>query len=163
VLQVADGGVAGALVYLSTSKRSGMTGYRSGAIVGDADAIAALKALRSTTGTASPEFVQAAAVAAWSDDEHAAERRAIFAEKRRILRAAFHDLGASVAASHAGLYLWVRVGDDLAVTDRLLEAGVVVSPGRFFGEGGEGYLRLALVPTLDECADAVDVLRRVLG
>jgi succinyldiaminopimelate transaminase len=163
VLQVADGGVAGALVYLSTSKRSGMTGYRSGAIVGDADAIAALKALRSTTGTASPEFVQAAAVAAWSDDEHAAERRSIFAEKRRILRAAFHDLGAPVAASHAGLYLWVRVGDDLAVTDRLLDAGVVVSPGRFFGEGGEGYLRLALVPTLDECADAADVLRRVLG
>jgi len=163
VVQVADEGVAGALVYLSTSKRSGMTGYRSGAIVGDGDAIAALKALRSTTGTASPEFVQAAAVAAWSDDEHAAERRSIFAEKRRILRAAFYDLGAPVAASHAGLYLWVRVGDDLAVTDRLLEAGVVVSPGRFFGEGGEGYLRLALVPTLDECADAADVLRRVLG
>ena len=163
VLQFAAEGSAGALSYLSTSKRSGMTGYRSGAIVGDADAIAALKALRSTTGTASPEFVQAAAVAAWGDDEHAAARRRIFTEKRRILRGAFSDLGFPVVASQAGLYLWVRVGDDLAVTDRLLEMGVVVSPGRFFGAGGEGYIRLALVPTLDECTDAADVLRDVLG
>jgi succinyldiaminopimelate transaminase len=163
VLQFAAEGAAGALAYFSTSKRSGMTGYRSGAIVGDAEAIAALKALRSTTGTASPEFVQSAATAAWSDDEHAAERRRIFTEKRRILRAAFQDLGFPVVASQAGLYLWVRVGDDLAVTDRLLEEGVVVSPGRFFGPGGEGYIRLALVPTLEECADAADVLRRVLS
>jgi aspartate/methionine/tyrosine aminotransferase len=52
LLQVADPSLSGALVYLSLSKRSGMTGYRSGAVVGDAEAIAALKQLRSTTGTA---------------------------------------------------------------------------------------------------------------
>jgi aspartate/methionine/tyrosine aminotransferase len=63
-----------------------------------------------------------------------------------------------VVASKAGLYLWVRVDDDLAITDRLLAGGVVVSPGRFFGPGGEGYLRLALVPTLAECEQAVEVL-----
>ena len=64
----------GVLAYLSLSKRSGMTGYRSGAIVGDADAISALRGLRTMTGTVPAEFVQAAAVAAWSDDEHAAKR-----------------------------------------------------------------------------------------
>lgn len=158
VLQVADDGIQGALVYLSLSKRSGMTGYRSGAIVGDADAIAALKSLRSTTGTASPDFVQSAAVAAWSDDGHAADRRTIFTSKRRILERAFEELGLEVVGSRAGLYLWVRVGDDLAFTDRLLRAGIVVSPGRFFGEGGEGYIRLALVPTLEECQEAAHAL-----
>ncbi len=163
VLQVADEGAGGTLVYLSLSKRSGMTGYRSGAIVGDADAIAALRSLRSATGTASQEFVQSAAIVAWGDDVHAAERRKIFSEKRRILAAAFDDLGLEIVGSRAGLYLWVAVDDDLAVTDRLLEEGVVVSPGRFFGPGGEGYLRLALVPTLDECDAAADTLRAVLG
>ncbi len=158
LLQVADGSARGALVFLSLSKRSGMTGYRSGAIVGDADAVAALKRLRTATGTASPEFVQAAAVAAWSDDEHAARRREVFAAKRAILRRAFASIGMEVVASHAGLYMWVEVDDDMATTDRLLDAGVVVSPGRFFGPGGEGYLRLALVPTLDECEQAVEVL-----
>jgi len=162
-LQVAGEGSPGVLSYLSLSKRSGMTGYRSGAIVGDPEAIGALKALRATTGTASPEFVQGAAIAAWSDDAHAAERRAIFAEKRRVLRRAFDDLGYEIVGSHAGLYLWIRVDDDMAVTDRLLEEGIVVSPGRFFGPGGEGFIRLALVPTVDECASAADVLRTLLG
>ena len=157
-LQVAGDGAAGLLVFLSLSKRSGMTGYRSGAIVGDPEAIAALKKLRTATGTASPEFVQAAAVAAWSDDQHADERRQIFAAKRAILRTAFEKVGLDIVASDAGLYLWVRVDDDLATTDKLLESGVVVSPGRFFGIGGEGYLRLALVPTLEECERAVEVL-----
>lgn len=158
VLQVTGDEVRGALVYLSLSKRSGMTGYRSGAIVGDAEAIAALKDLRSTTGTASPDFVQAAAAAAWSDDGHAADRRTLFTAKRRVLERAFDELGLEVVASRAGLYLWVRVGDDLAVTNRLLAAGIVVSPGRFFGEGGEGFIRLALVPTLEECHAAADAL-----
>jgi len=163
VLQVSDESVSGALVYLSLSKRSGMTGYRSGAIVGDADAIATLKSLRETTGTASPDFVQEAAIAAWSDDGHAADRRMLFTSKRRILERAFIELGMEIVASQAGLYLWVRVGDDLGITDKLLSAGIVVSPGRFFGEGGEGFIRLALVPTMGECEKAADALLDALG
>ncbi|HHC08430.1 MAG TPA: aminotransferase class I/II-fold pyridoxal phosphate-dependent enzyme [Actinobacteria bacterium] len=163
MLQVAGGSASGLLVYLSLSKRSGMTGYRSGAIVGDPEAIEALRALRSTTGTIPPEFTQAAAIAAWSDDAHVAARRAIFSEKRRILRGAFERLGMEIVASRAGLYLWVAVDDDLAVTDRLLDHGIVVSPGRFFGPGGEGYLRLALVPTVEECRAAADALVDALG
>jgi succinyldiaminopimelate transaminase len=162
-LQVAGDGSPGVLSYLSLSKRSGMTGYRSGAIVGDPEAIAALKALRATTGTASPEFVQGAAIAAWGDDAHAAERRVIFSEKRRILKAAFDDLGYETVGSQAGLYLWIKVQDDMVFTDRLLEEGIVVSPGRYFGPGGEGFIRLALVPTVAECADAADVLRSLLA
>ncbi len=163
VLQIAGSGSRGVLSFLSLSKRSGMTGYRSGAIVGDPDAIAALKKLRTATGTASPEFVQAAAIAAWSDDAHAGERRRAFAAKRAVLRKAFEKLGMQVVASEAGLYMWVETDDDLATTDRLLDAGVVVSPGRFFGSGGEGYLRLALVPTVEECEQAVEVLVQCLS
>lgn len=163
VLQVAGEAARGVLGLFSLSKRSGMTGYRSGAIVGDAEAIAALKRLRTATGTASPEFVQAAAAAAWSDDSHATERRQVFALKRQILRAAFDKIGMETVASTAGLYMWIRVDDDLATTDQLLDAGVVVSPGRFFGAGGEGYLRLALVPTVAECEQAVEVLVQCLS
>ena len=163
VLQVAGPELAGTLAYYSCSKRSGMTGYRSGAIIGDADAIAALVDLRASAGVAPPEFVQAAAVAAWSDDDHAAERRAIFAAKRAALLPAFETLGLSVIASRAALYMWVRVADDVAATMQLLERGVVVSPGRSFGAGGEGYIRLALVPTVEECEQAVEVLVDCLG
>lgn len=162
VLQHAGDGAPGVLAFFSCSKRSGMTGYRSGAMVGDPEAIAALKRLRTATGTASPDFVQAAAAAAWSDDEHAATRRATFARKRAVLRPTFAKLDMDVVASQAGLYMWVEVSDDMAVTERLLEAGIVVSPGRFFGEGGEGYLRLALVPTVAECAEAGAAIEEAL-
>jgi acetylornithine aminotransferase len=162
ILQVADDRFTGVLSYLSLSKRSGMTGYRSGAIVGDADAIHLLRELRSSTGTASPEFVQAAAIAAWSDDAHPEVRRKIFSAKRAILADAFASLGYRVAASEGALYLWVEVGDDSAVSRRLLEAGVIVSPGTAFGFGGEGYIRLALVPTVEACEEAVEVVRSCL-
>jgi succinyldiaminopimelate transaminase len=158
VLEVAGPGALGVLSYLSLSKRSGMTGYRSGAIVGDAEAIAALVSLRTSTGTAPPEFTQAAAMAAWSDDVHVAERRNIFAQKRGVLRAAFEKLGLEVVGSRAGIYLWVGVEDDLTVTERLLDHGIVVSPGRAFGPGGEGFIRLALVPALGECDEAAEAV-----
>jgi acetylornithine aminotransferase len=162
VLEFAGAGSPGVLSFLSLSKRSGMTGYRSGAVVGDADAIGRLAALRVATGTASPEFVQAAAIAAWSDDEHATVRRRIFTDKRRVLKDAFAAAGLEVVGSEAGLYIWMRVDDDVAATASLLDHGVVVSPGRAFGPGGEGYIRLALVPTLEECAEAAEAVVRCL-
>ncbi len=157
------GGTEGVIVYFSLSKRSGMTGYRSGAMVGDARAISTLRALRTGTGTAPPEFTQAAAIAAWNDDHHVAQRRELFRRKREIVVGAFAGLGYETVASEAGLYVWLRVGDDLSITSRLLEYGVVVSPGRIFGPGGEGYIRLAMVPALSECKEAVEVVRKCLS
>ena len=163
VLEVAGPQAKGVLAFFSLSKRSGMTGYRSGAIVGDAEAIGVLASFRTSTGTASPEYVQAGATEAWSDDTHTEDRRRIFAAKRSVLRGAFEDAGFEVVGSVAGIYLWVEVGDDVAVTARLLEDGIVVSPGSAFGPGGEGYVRLALVPELDECDEAAEAVRKCLS
>ena len=44
---------------------------------------------------------------------------------------------------------------------RLLSAGILAAPGSIFGEGGAGYLRFALVPTLDECRRAAEILGNV--
>jgi len=161
-LQFAGSDCQGVLSYMSLSKRSGMTGYRSAAVVGDAEAIAILASLRTSTGTATPEFTQMAAIAAWSDDAHVADRRRVFTEKRQILRRAFDRLDLKVTGSSAGLYLWVEVFDDLEIAAKLLDHGVVVSPGRVFGEGGEGNIRLALVPALEECEQAAEAVVRCL-
>ena len=162
VLEVAGPGADGVLAYFSLSKRSGMTGYRSGVIVGDPEAIRLIKLLRTSTGTASPEFVQRAAITAWSDDDHVIARRRIFSQKRAILGAACEAAGMPVVASQGAIYLWVRVGDDLAISNRLLSQGILVTPGRVFGKGGEGYIRLALVPALEECDEAAEVLGKCL-
>jgi aspartate/methionine/tyrosine aminotransferase len=136
-----------------------MTGYRSGSIAGDARAIAALKRARPNFGVGSQDFIQAAATAAWSDDEHVAERRAIFRAKRDRLSAFLVERGYSVSGSQGAIYLWVKVPVTRSETffARLLEHGIVVSPGESFGAGGEGYFRLALVPTLAEIEQAIGV------
>ncbi len=147
----------------SCSKRSGMTGYRSGFVAGDPDLVAILKRLRAHPGVASPDFVNAAATAAWSDDAHAAARREIFARKRDLFLAFFEERALEVHGSEATLYLWVKVPaglDSAGYAGRLLEAGIVVAPGTAFG-AGEGYVRVALVPTLGECQEAIQAWRKV--
>ena len=147
----------------SCSKRSGMTGYRSGFLAGDPDLVAVLRRVRSHPGVASPAFVAAAAAAAWSDDAHAAGRRAIFREKRDRFLRFFAGQGLRADASEATLYLWVRVPaahDSASYARALLEEGIVVAPGTAFG-AGEGYVRVALVPALDECDAAIAAWSRV--
>ena len=145
VLEACDGDLSGVLAFLSLSKRSGMTGYRSGAIVGDPALIDRLRLLRPNIGTAAPDFVQAAAVAAWNDQDHVDERRAIFAAKRVVMRSFLADAGVEVSGSQATFYLWFRApgGDDAAYAEALLRERIVATPGRAFGPGGAGWLRLA--------------------
>lgn len=147
------------LAFCSLSKRSGMTGYRTAMMAGDADLIAALKKLRPSIGVATPSFVQDAAIAAWNDDEHVEERRRVFGEKRELFKRFFERVGLDYLPTDASLYLWVAVpgGDDETYSLRLLEEGIVVAPGRSFGSGGEGYVRVALVPGLDGCRRAIEL------
>ena len=149
------------LAFCSLSKRSGMTGYRSAMMAGDPDLIAALKKLRPSVGVATQSFVQDAATAAWNDDGHVEKRRRIFGEKRKLLNDFFDRIGLQYLPTDASFYLWVTVpqtfaGDDEAYAMRLLDEGIVVAPGRSFGAGGEGYIRVALVPGLEECKRAIE-------
>jgi succinyldiaminopimelate transaminase len=152
-------------VFNTLSKRSSMTGYRSGFVAGDSELIAALKAYRPTVGTAPQDFVQRASVVAWSDEEHVEQARERYRRKRELFLDLFARRSVRVAASDAGLYLWAHVpggegSEEFA--ERVLESGVVVSPGSYFGPSGQGYFRISLVPTLDDCRRAVDLLERVL-
>jgi aspartate/methionine/tyrosine aminotransferase len=153
ILQVTQTGV---LSFGSLSKRSGMTGYRSGYIAGDAGVIAALKRARPSMGVGSPNFVQAAASAAWSDDTHVAERRSIFRAKYDRLVSFLKAHGYRVTDSVGAIYVWVELSAD-GLLQALLEKGIVVSPGESFGAGGEGYFRLALVPSLEQIDRAIRV------
>jgi acetylornithine aminotransferase len=149
----------------SLSKRSSMTGFRSGFVAGSADAIDALKLFRPSVGTAPQEFVQRASIAAWADERHVAEARERYARKRELLVGALEGRGLRVAGGDATMYLWVAVppGESSAsFAARLLAAGIVVTPGVALGPSGEGFVRFALVPTEDECRDAVTTLEEVL-
>jgi acetylornithine aminotransferase len=150
------------VVFNTLSKRSSMTGYRSGFVCAAAPVADALRKFRPTVGTAPQEFVQRASVAAWSDDSHVDEVRALYRRKRDAILPVLLDKGLRLSGSEATFYLWVEVGDSEAFARRLLEHGIVVAPGSFFGPAGDGFARFALVPTQAECERAAEVLRDAL-
>jgi acetylornithine aminotransferase len=163
-LQVGD--LTNVLVFNTLSKRSSMTGYRSGFVAGDPELITALKGLRPSVGVTPQEFVQRASVAAWDDEGHVEETRSRYARKRAVFLDLFESRGIRVAGSVATFYLWVAVPGGTTSLDwslRLLDqADVLVAPGSYFGPDGEGYVRMAMVPALEECERAAEALDRVL-
>ena len=162
-LQLADR--TNVVVFNTLSKRSSMTGYRSGFAAGDPALIGALKAFRPTVGTAPQEFIQRASVVAWGDEDHVARTRGRYARKRALFLELFERKGVRVAGSAATMYLWLAVPEDETsegFAGRLLEHGVLVAPGSYLGAAGEGYVRVALVPSEEECAEAVAILEGVL-
>jgi succinyldiaminopimelate transaminase len=156
------GSLRNVIVFNTLSKRSSMTGYRSGFAAGDDELVGAMRTFRPTVGTAPQEFVQRASTVAWSDEAHVEQARALYRAKRDVLLPVLAGKGLRVAASRAGIYLWVEVDGSEAFAERLLEHGVVVSPGSFFGKSGEGYVRFALVPSLEDCHAAAGLLEQAL-
>jgi len=162
-LQLTD--LTNVAVFNTLSKRSSMTGYRSGFVAGDFDLVGALQHFRPTIGTAPQEFVQRASVVAWGDEAHVERARAAYTRKRDLVLGVLERKVVHVACSEATMYLWIACPDGESsegFAARLLEAGVLVTPGSFLGPSGEGYVRFALVPTDEECARAVELLEEVL-
>jgi succinyldiaminopimelate transaminase len=158
-------GLENVIAFHTLSKRSAMTGYRSGFMAGDERLIEALGRFRPNMGVATPEFVQRAAIEAWNDDAHAETQRGRYAAKRDLMRAAFERFGWPIEASEASFFIWMRApgGEDEAFVESLMRAGVVAMPGSFLDEAGRGYVRWALVPTLEECHEALQRLTAVAG
>ncbi len=161
-------GKEGVVAFHSLSKRSGMTGYRSGFVAGDEKIIQEYKKYRASFGVASPDFIQEAAKVAWSDEKHVEERRKIFNEKRKIFIDFFKRIGLDFLYPEATFYIWIKTPDGISTKDyvaNLLKHGIVVSIGENFCAGIEikenrcksDYFRIALVPTIEDCKESVKV------
>jgi acetylornithine aminotransferase len=142
-----------------------MTGFRSGFVAGDPELIDALRRFRPNVGTAPQEFVQRASVVAWGDEAHVGRARDAYRRKRELLLDAIRGRGLRDAGGPATMYLWIAVpaGETSeGHAARLLESGVLVTPGSYLGPSGEGYVRYALVATEEECARAAAILEEAL-
>jgi len=157
---VCDGSSVGLLAVHSLSKRSNMAGYRAGFVAGDPAVVAALLEVRRHAGLMVPGPVQAAMVAALSDDAHVEQQRARYAGRRALLRPALAAAGWLVEPSEGGLYLWVSspAYDCWGSVQRLAELGILVAPGEFYGPAGGRHVRVALTATDERVAAAADRL-----
>jgi len=154
------------VVFHSLSKRSNAPGLRSGFVAGDADVLAKFLLYRTYHGCALSLPVQQASRAAWSDEAHVAENRALYRQKFAAVHQVLSGV-LEVAIPPAGFYLWPRTpGDDQAFARELFaEANVTVLPGSFLSREAHGvnpgrnHVRMALVATLEECLDAAGRIR----
>ena len=158
---VCGGSYEGILAVHSLSKRSNLAGYRAAYLGGDPELVARLLEVRKHAGMIVPAPVQAAMVAALSDDTHVEEQRLRYAARRTALRTALTGAGFTVEHSEAGLYLWVTRGEDCWTTaGSLAERGILVAPGSFYGPAGQRHVRVALTATDERVAAAVERLAR---
>ena len=154
---ILESGPDGVVAVHSLSKRSNLAGVRAGFYAGDRDLVGYLLDVRRHAGLMVPGPVQAAAVVAWDDDAHVLEQRARYHDRLALLSAALGAAGLPAPLPAGGFYLWVPVPDIVegrrpgaaggwAVAEALaLRAGLLVSPGEFYGPAGSGFVRVAVV------------------
>ncbi len=169
VLEVAAGLGAGfdnIVTFHSLSKRSNLPGLRAGFAAGDPAFLTDWLRLRNMAAPQVPGPIQAVAVAAYGDEAHVAENRALYNEKFELARTI---LGAPVP--EGGFFLWLDVGDGEEAAIRLWrEAGVRTIPGGYLclptetGDNpGHSFLRVAMVQDIATTTEALRRMARVLG
>ena len=144
----------------SLSKSYNMTGWRSGAVVGNPDLVDAFWRLKTNMDSGMFAAVQRASVAALTGSQQCVtDMCAIYQRRRDLLVEALRAIGMHVTPPKGTIYLWVPVPDgytSASFTEQVLEqADVVVTPGAAYGAGGEGYVRLSLTVPDDRLQEAV--------
>ena len=149
----------------SLSKRSNVPGLRSGFVSGDASIIKSFLLYRTYHGSAMSGAVAAASIAAWGDERHVVENRAMYRAKFAAVTPLLEAV-LDVRLPDAGFYLWAGIpdvwnGDDEAFARALYaQYNVTVLPGSYLARDaqglnpGRGRIRMALVAGTDECVAA---------
>jgi LL-diaminopimelate aminotransferase len=152
----------------SLSKGFNMTGWRAGAVVGNADAIETYWRLKTNIDSGMFEALQLAAIAALSPEvePELASMVELYRRRRDLVCDALAEIGVEVRRPHATIYVWAPVpadfDDSAAYAEHVLEqAGVVVTPGAVYGPAGEGWFRISLTTRDELLLEAVQRLGRL--
>lgn len=154
------------VVFHSLSKRSNLPGLRSGFVAGDAAILQQFSLYRTYHGCAMPLPAQHASIKAWADERHVQENRALYQQKFAALVPILSPV-LDVAPPHASFYLWPKtpIDDTEFVRELYRQQNVLVLPGSFLSRlahgvnPGSGYVRMALVPPLQDCIEAAERVR----
>ncbi|MBL8425573.1 MAG: succinyldiaminopimelate transaminase [Candidatus Accumulibacter phosphatis] len=158
------------VMFSSLSKRSNVPGMRSGFVAGDAATLQSFLLYRTYHGSAMNPAVQAASVAAWSDESHVVANRRQYAEKFSAVVPQLAD-ALDTALPDAGFYLWARtpISDSDFARRLLADYNVVVLPGSYLARTaqgvnpGDGFVRIALVAPLADCVEAAERIRSFIS
>jgi LL-diaminopimelate aminotransferase len=145
----ADGAKDVGVEFHSLSKTYNMTGWRIGMVVGNAEAIKALRTLKSNLDSGIPQAIQYMAIEALNGPQACvAEHNAIYQRRRDLIIEVLNKIGLEIKPPKASLYIWAKVPKGYNsvdfTADLLDQVDVAVTPGVGYGQSGEGYVRLSL-------------------
>jgi len=151
----------------SLSKTYNMTGWRSGAVVGNPEVVSAYWQLKTNLDSGMFEAVQEASVTALdSDQADVAAMCEIYRRRRDILVDALNAIGLDVNPPKGAIYVWARVPEgetSASFTEKVLEdAAVVISPGSAYGASGEGFVRMSLTTPDERLVEAAERIARLV-
>lgn len=155
------------IVFHSLSKRSNLPGLRSGFVAGDASLIGPFTSYRTYHGSAMSIPVQLASIAAWNDETHVLENRDKYREKFAAVLEILEPV-MNVRMPDAGFYLWAEtpIPDDQFTQGLFAQQNLTVLPGSYVSREdqngdlpGAGFVRMALVATLEECVEGAMRIR----
>ncbi len=155
------------VVFHSLSKRSNLPGLRSGFIAGDAALLKPFLLYRTYHGCAMPLQTQLASIAAWNDEQHVADNRALYTQKFRTVINILNPVMA-VEQTGASFYLWAKtpIDEETFAQQLFAQQNVTVLPGSYLSRTvdginpGENHVRMALVAGVDECIEAAHRIHR---
>jgi aspartate/methionine/tyrosine aminotransferase len=152
----------------SLSKRSNLPGLRSGFVAGGPKGMARIRQLRAFAGAPLPLPIQRVSEAAWNDEAHVVENRALYQDKFRAADQIFSGLQ-GFSCPEGGFFLWLPVADgEDAALKAWVETGVRVLPGAYLSREvggdnpGKSYIRVALVAPIIEMKHGLTRLRDCL-
>jgi succinyldiaminopimelate transaminase len=149
---ILEHGLDGVVAVHSLSKRSNLAGARAGFYAGDGDLVDYLKEVRKHAGCMVPGPVQAGAAAALGDDNHVELQRDRYRERLDYFAGVLEPRVGAVPMPGGAFYLWLEAPerDSWGFAEQLAgDGGVLVTPGDTFGPQGDGYVRVALVQSME--------------
>jgi LL-diaminopimelate aminotransferase len=157
-------GAKGVAVEFNTlSKSHNMAGWRTGALLGNAQVVRALYTLK--TNADSSHFLpifDASTAALTGDQSWLVERNEIYRQRRDVVVDALRRMGLPVNTPRASLYVWSPIPPGWNCTDfvtaALEGAGVSLTPGTVFGPGGEGFVRISITAPVERIRQAMQQL-----
>jgi len=168
ILEV-DSGKEVAVEFHSCSKTFSMTGDRIGFAVGNRDVIEGLQKVKAQVDSGPPKYIQKVAVRAlrsYVNGEpplHVKKTVATYHERIKELTKGLKHIGLECRKPLATFYVWAKCKEDsIKFVQRLLEVGVVATPGVGFGEYGEGYVRFSVTQPLERIKEACERMEKIL-
>ncbi|MBI4689423.1 MAG: aminotransferase class I/II-fold pyridoxal phosphate-dependent enzyme [Nitrospirae bacterium] len=157
--------------FFSLTKSYSMAGWRVGFCVGNKDIVGALIKIKSYLDYGMFQPIQIASIVALRGQQDCVEEfRKTYESRRNALIKGLHNAGWDVPPPKATMFVWAEIPErfkkmgSLEFTKLLIKkGGVAVSPGIGFGEGGDEYVRFALVENEHRIKQATKGIKKVLG